>query len=175
MPRSALRSLPYAHRAVAIALIVVATSLLAVPTASAKGPTHVSGFSIAPEPGACSAPPPGFEAFTDFTMQLHGDLEGCWYTSISYSHMQSNGRYNEFGREVFVGTVNGVPGSFSTVYWFNALYDTQTGAELSGGCVHPIVRGYDGLAGVSGVILFSDVIDDDPDGPIANMSGSVRF
>ena len=32
--------------------------------------------------GDCGAPPSGFEEFTDFTMVMTGDLEGCWYSRI---------------------------------------------------------------------------------------------
>ncbi len=152
-------------------LVLTALTLFAVP-ASAKGAIHVSGSSRVPVDGECTAPPAGFEEFVDFTMVIQGDLQGCWYTSIAWGHQAPNGRYTEAGREVFVGTINGTAGSFSTVYIFSALYDAD-GNELSGGCIHPIVRGYGGLSSASGVITFRDVIGDP--NKIANMSGVVRY
>lgn len=154
------------------AILLVAVLTLFASSVSAKGSIAVSGSSRFPEAGECTTPPAGFETFVDFTMVLEGDLEGCWYTSIAHGHLQPNGRYVEVGREVFVGTIKGTAGSFSTVYVFTALYDAD-GNEVSGGCVHPIVRGYGGLSSASGVITFRDVIGDP--GRIANMSGVVRY
>ena len=68
------------------------------------------------------------------------------------------GLYLEVGQEMFVGTVNGKAGSFTTKYVFEAKLGAD-GFEVSGQCQHLIVRGKDGLRGISGLILFIDIVD----------------
>ncbi len=58
---------------------------------------------------------------------------------------------------MFVGTVNGTSGSFTTKYVFEAKLGAD-GLEVSGQCQHAIVRGKDGLQGISGLILFTDIV-----------------
>ena len=102
--------------------------------------------------------------FDDYpALVVKGSLDGCWYTDVTWKKDFGHpGLYLEVGQELFVGTINpGTPnaksGSFTTKYVFEAKLDA-TGAEVSGQCQHPLVRGKDGLQGIKGIILFTDIV-----------------
>ena len=86
-------------------LVALSTPATAATAATAK----ISGVGVFDTTGECGPPPAGYEDFTDFTMVMTGDLDGCWYTKVETS--QDNGApsgvYLESGQEVFVGTLNG--------------------------------------------------------------------
>lgn len=89
---------------------------------------------------------------------MSGSVQGCWYTDVFWSKDFGHpGLYLEVGQELFVGTVNGKSGSFTTKYAFEATLGAD-GLEVSGQCQHPIVRGTGGLQGISGLLLFTDLV-----------------
>jgi hypothetical protein len=67
---------------------------------------------------------------------------GCWYTdSIDPDSIHDNpsGTWRERGEEHFVGTLDGVPVTFSTTYHFTGKFDSD--GEIFGRCQHPLVGG----------------------------------
>ena len=100
-----------------------------------------------------------------YAIKMTGDLEGCLYAFIDDFECSPSGTYREEGREYFVGTYNGQPGTFWTTYKFEAKYEDcdggPLGAEIFGRCQHPIAEG-SGTGvynGVSGQINFKDDIE----------------
>jgi hypothetical protein len=91
---------------------------------------------------------------------MSGSLEGCWYTNILTSKQTPSGVYLESGEELFVGSLNGAQGSFTTTYKFEAKL-TPTNVEIRGRCQHKIVAGSGtgGFEGASGRVDFKDIID----------------
>ena len=100
-----------------------------------------------------------------YAIRMTGDLEGCLYAFIDDFECSPSGTYREEGREYFVGTYNGQPGTFRTTYKFEAKYDDcdggPLGAEIFGRCQHPIVAGSGTgvFDGVTGQINFKDDIE----------------
>ena len=104
---------------------------------------------------------------SDYAILLTGDLEGCLSTFIEGSKCRELADYDlylEHGREVFIGTLNGKPGRFSTDYTFDAAYakgfcqSFDASLEVGGGCIHKIQRGSGAFRNVEGVIKIIDVI-----------------
>ena len=126
--------------------------------ASAAGTAQISGVGTFDNAGACPAPPPGHDDFTDFTIVMTGSLDGCWYTKVVTSKETPSGVYLETGEEVFVGSLDGgANGTFTTTYRFESKF-APDGAEIHGRCQHPIVAGSGtgGLAGATGRVNFKD-------------------
>lgn len=132
------------------------------------------------EEGICVDAPAGF---TDFTLVVSGDLDGCWYTNVGrgWDLGPPSGLYFEVGREVFIGTVRGgLEGTFSTTYTFKSQWDpsyTTHGKEIWGRCQHVIARGSGtgGLQGVTGFIGRPDVVTDViNDGTVGRYRGFIR-
>ncbi|HET6557900.1 MAG TPA: hypothetical protein VFG54_11340 [Prolixibacteraceae bacterium] len=102
----------------------------------------------------------------DYTIVMEGDLEGCLHTYVDDFECSPSGTYREVGRELFVGTYNGVSGSFWTTYKFEAKYEgcaedgSYLGAEIKGRCQHPLINGSgEGVfEGVAGRLDFKDDI-----------------
>lgn len=100
-----------------------------------------------------------------YSLNMTGDLEGCLYTYVDDYDCSPSGTYMEIGRELFVGTYNGVSGSFWTTYRFEAKYEgcaddgTFIGAEIKGRCQHPVVEG-SGTGVFEGVTGRLDMKDD---------------
>jgi hypothetical protein len=148
-------------------LAILSVALLGVLTAVAlparASTEQISGVAVFDTTGECSAPPAGYEDFTDFTQVVTGSLDGCWYTNIetSENHGAPSGIYLESGEEIFVGSLNGGPeGTFSTTYKFESKWDpdVSTGSEVHGRCQHPIVAGSGtgGFEGATGRVDFKD-------------------
>ncbi len=119
----------------------------------------ISGDSVYAETGECDYPSQG----ADYALRMSGDLEGCLYAFIDDFQCAGDGNYSEQGRELFVGTYKGHPGTFRTTYTFEAKFEgcengSYSGAEISGGCHHPIVEGSGTgiFKGVTGVMDFVD-------------------
>jgi hypothetical protein len=99
--------------------------------------------------------------FTDFTLVMTGDLDGCLYTNIETARTTPSGMYLETGEEIFVGSLNGGPlGTFTTTYKFEAKF-APDGSEIHGRCQHPIVdgSGTGGFEGASGRLNFKDIVE----------------
>lgn len=108
------------------------------------GMTQLSGSGYFPiDTEVCDAADVG----ATYTVVLEGDLEGCLHTYVVDFECSPSGTYREMGRELFVGTYKGVPGSFETTYKFQAKYEgcaedgSYLGAEIKGRCQHPVVEG----------------------------------
>jgi len=122
-------------------------------SANISGATQVSGLGTFDESDACNSAGQG----ASFAISITGDLQGCHYVFIDESECSPSGTYREEGRELFVGTYNGEPGTFWTTYKFEAKYEGCTngsplGLEIFGRCQHPIVAGsgtgvFEGLTG----------------------------
>ena len=110
---------------------------------SRKGAVQVSGVSFFDATDACDAASQG----ATYSLNMTGDLTGCWYITVDEYECSPSGTYREIGRELFVGTYQGQSGSFRTTYKFEAKYEgcaadgAYIGAELKGRCQHPIVAG----------------------------------
>jgi len=145
------------RRAALMALLVVGFVGTGANPASA-GTTRVSGTAAFDPGSACPEPVAPFDDYP--ALDVSGSLEGCWYTDVLWSKDFGHpGLYLEVGQELFVGTVNGESGSFTTKYVFEAKLGAD-GLEVSGQCQHPIVRGSgtDELRGIGGLILFTDIV-----------------
>ena len=120
----------------------------------AGGATQISGIGSFAGTGECT------DEQATFALRMTGDLEGCLYTYVENSECSPSGTYREQGRELFVGTYNGVPGTFRTTYKFEAKYQDCANliGEKVGRCQHPIVAGSGTgvFAGVTGRLDFKD-------------------
>ncbi len=150
------------RRAALLAVLVLGLVGVGATPASA-GALHVSGTAAFDDAVPCAVKGDDTddvpENFFDYpALVMSGSLKGCWYTDVFTYKLFPNGFYLEVGQELFVGTVNDGPvGSFTTKYVFEAKLDAE-GHEVSGQCQHPIVRGKDGLQGIKGLILFTDIV-----------------
>lgn len=143
------------RRAALLAALVLSLVGAGAMPASA-GTRQVSGTAAFDPGGVCPDPVAPFDDYP--ALVLSGSLEGCWYTNVTWSKDFGHpGLYLEVGQELFVGTVNGKSGSFTTKYVFEAKLGAD-GLEVSGQCQHPIVRGNGGLQGISGLLLFTDIV-----------------
>lgn len=147
--------------------VLLGGSLVALSPPASAANTQISGVSVFDSTGECGPPPSGYADFTDFTMVITGDLDGCWYTHVDTETAKDNGApsgvYRESGEEVFVGSLNGGPeGTFATTYRFESKWapDVSTGSEVHGRCQHPIVvgSGTDGFEGATGRVDFKDEV-----------------
>jgi len=127
----------------------------------AKAGARVSGVGYYATADECDAASQG----ATYALKMTGDLEGCLYIFIEKYRCSGDGRYYETGREIFVGTYKGQPGSFKTTYKFAALFEgckdgAPAGVEIIGLCNHPIVKGSgEGVfAGATGELHFWDNI-----------------
>jgi hypothetical protein len=160
----------------ATALALTTAAAPSIPVAAATIP--VSGTMVFDADSTCPRPPQGYDDFIDYTVEVSGDLEGCWYTKIDRARDLGppSGLHFEVGREVFVGQVRGGPvGTFSTTYRWASQWDPDvaTGTEVWGHCQHMIVSGSgtDGLQDVTGHVLRTDIA---PDASIGTYRGFVR-
>ncbi len=128
---------------------------------SGAGPTQLSGTGFYATPGECDYESQG----ALYAIRMMGDLEGCLYAFIDDFECSPSGTYREEGRELFIGTYNGQPGSFWTTYKFEARYEHcdggPLGAEIFGRCQHPVVAGSGTgvFDGVTGRLDFKDDIE----------------
>ena len=104
---------------------------------------------------------------SDYAILLTGDLEGCLSTIVQGFRCRELADYDlyfERGREVFIGTLRGKQGRFTTDYTFDGAYakgfcdSFNTSLEVGGGCIHKIQRGSGAFTNAKGVITFIDVI-----------------
>ena len=127
-----------------------------------KGATQLSGVGYFDATDECNSE----SQDATYSVNLTGDLVGCLYTYVLDFECSPSGTYREVGREYFVGTYNGVSGTFWTTYRFEAKYEGCdengfVGLEIKGRCQHPIVEG-EGTGvfeGVTGRLDFKDVIE----------------
>ena len=98
---------------------------------------------------------------SDYDLIMTGDLEGCHYIFIESASCSPGGAYTERGTETFVGTYNGVPGTFRTTYLFTGTYKDCANlvGEIAGRCQHPLIPG-SGEGVFEGVIGRIDMQDD---------------
>ena len=165
MPNSWRSIMRTKNQRLALLGVLVGGSLVALSAPASATTTQVSGVGVFDAAGECGPPPAGYADFTDFTMVMTGDLDGCWYTMIvtSTDHGAPSGIYHETGEEVFVGSLNGSPvGTFATTYKFESKWDpdVSTGSEVRGRCQHPIVTGSGsgGFDGATGRVDFKDEV-----------------
>jgi len=99
------------QRLALLAVVMGGLLVMALSAPASAANTQISGVGVADTAGACGSPPPRYADFTDFTLVMTGSLEGCWYTKIDTAtdHGAPSGVYHETGREVFVGSLNGIP------------------------------------------------------------------
>ena len=127
------------------------------------GATQISGVGFYATSRECDYEGEG----AAYAIRMTGDLQGCLFAFIDEYECSPSGTYREEGREYFVGTYNGQPGTFWTTYKFEAKYEgcsengAPLGAEIFGRCQHPIVAGSGTgvFNGVSGQINFKDDIE----------------
>ncbi len=127
------------------------------------GASQISGVGFYATTGECDYGSQG----AAYAIRMTGDLQGCLYAFIDDFECSPSGTYREEGRELFVGTYNGQPGTFWTTYKFEARYEgcsengAPLGAEIFGRCQHPIVAGSGTgvFNGVSGQLNFKDDIE----------------
>lgn len=141
-------------------IILLVGSLLgvAVPAQAVGGQIDGTAFFQAPSGGLC----PLVEDYDSYPpLVMEGALTGCWYTLIESSKTTPGGVYLELGQELFVGSLNGKPGTFTTTYRFEAKLASD-GSEVRGRCQHPLVSGSGtgGFAGATGRLDFKDIIED---------------
>jgi hypothetical protein len=150
----------------AVPVVLITGVLTASASPASAGTTQVSGTAEYAA-GCSTAGIPG--NFLDYPpLVMHGSLEGCWYTDVlnAKDNGTPSGIYLETGQELFIGTVNGITGSFTTTYKFESKWDPSfsvpNAVEVKGRCQHPIASGSGGLAGVTGHINFKDIVTNTP-------------
>jgi hypothetical protein len=129
--------------------------------ANNSGATQISGVGFYATAGECDYISQG----AAYAIKMTGNLQGCLYAFVDDFECSPSGTYREEGREYFVGSYNGEPGTFWTTYKFEARYEGcnggPLGAEIFGRCQHPIVAGSGtgAFAGVTGQLNFKDDIE----------------
>ena len=125
-----------------------------------NGATQISGVAFFATTTEC-VPEPG----SAYAIRMTGDLVGCFYIYIDEFECSPSGTYREEGRDHFVGTYMGVPGSFWTTYKFESKYEDcddnigPLGAEIFGRCQHPLTQG-SGTGAFLGATGRLDIKDD---------------
>ena len=154
-------------RIIAAAVTVAALAMPASAFASPPGVISVSGHQEVDLGGDC----PDIGAVATFVM-TDGDLEGCWYTdSFNVVAAGPSGMIVGSGTEHFVGDIGSWSGTLFLKFNFVGKFDAG-GAELWGGCRHPIRGGTEDFDGANGVVVFTDL----PDGsglPPADYTGQI--
>lgn len=151
-------------RLVAILATVLTVSALATAPVAADPPhqnINVAGVGVPGGFGDNGCDDAGYES-VDYTIALSGDLTGCIYGVIlSESFNEKNGRYTSNDHETFVGSLGALSGTWEMDETFSAVFDLETGAQLSGGCKHPIIdgSGTGDFEGVDGRLKFIDDVD----------------
>ena len=103
-------------RAIKAALVASLASVpLTLTTPASAAMDQISGVGVFDTENQCND---AVESdFSDWTMVLTGDLDGCWYTNVETARTTPSGVYLETGEEIFVGSLNGGPvGTFTTTY-----------------------------------------------------------
>jgi hypothetical protein len=130
-----------------------------------KQVTRISGIGYPSDATDCDDAVTGPDGQApDIYTRLEGDLEGCQYAFIATHRCTPSGVYIETGTETYVFDGSKGQGTFDTTYVFIGRFEGcgadgfPTGAEIAGGCNHPIVpgTGTGDFAGVKGRILFRD-------------------
>lgn len=143
----------------ALTMLVLISALCAGPSpVRAGGATPISGVGFFATVGQCTD---SEGAGADYALTMTGDLSGCHYVFVEAAKCSPGGGYFEAGRETFVGTYNGQPGTFRTNYVFTAKYldCPNLVGEVAGRCQHPIVDG-SGTGIFEGVTGRFDIKDD---------------
>lgn len=126
------------------------------------GTTQISGTAAFDDGSVCSGAGVPSNFFDYPPLVMSGDLRGCWYTDVltAKDNGAPSGVYLETGQEMFVGTIGGKTGSFTTTYKFESKWDPDVSSlvEVKGRCQHPIAAGAGGFAGITGRVDFQDVI-----------------
>lgn len=105
-----------------------------------EGSKPISGIGYFDLSGQCTDPE---GQGSDYALIMTGSLSGCHYVFVGNGKCSPGGAYYETGTEIFVGTYDGQPGTFTTGYVFTAKYldcPNLTG-EVTGRCQHPFVNG----------------------------------
>lgn len=131
---------------------------------SSAGATQISGVGFFATADECDD---SRGAGSAYAVRMTGDLEGCLYVFVDDFECSPSGTYRETGREFFVGTYKGDPGTFWTDYKFEGKYEgcplngEPLGLEIFGRCQHPVIEdsGTGVFEGVSGRMDFKDDID----------------
>ena len=123
-----------------LAITGLVSTVLATPPVTSDRMIQVSGIGYWADPGACTDPQ-GQEA--TFALTMTGSLSGCHYVFVDVSRCSPGGAYYESGSETFVGTLNGVLGTFTTNYVVTAKFRDCPNLveELTGRCQHPFADG----------------------------------
>lgn len=121
---------------------------------------RISGIGFFADAGECTDAEGLGSAFA---LRLTGDLQGCHYVFVEAADCSPAGTYRETGNEIFVGTYNGVFGTFRTDYQFSAKFEDCPNlvGEIFGRCEHPIIvsSGTGGFEGVTGRLDFKDDVE----------------
>ncbi len=143
-------------RRLVVAALSMAMLLVTAAPASAARTNQVSGIAYPPGAGECTA------IAAEYAILLTGDLVGCIYGTVVSYRLHPGGTYQEVADEVFVGSWNGLTGTFELEEFFTAKWDRKTGEQQFGRCQHPIVTDSgtgDFSGGISGRLDFKDDLD----------------
>ena len=146
-------------RALLFAGLLFALGLIAAPANAANQISGTALFDEAEPRGKCPDVLP--DAYMSYpAIAMSGSLDGCWYTNILTQKTTPGGVYLESGEELFVGSLNGAQGSFTTTYKFEAKLNSDN-LEIKGRCQHKIAADNrtGGFAGASGRVDFKDILD----------------
>ena len=168
-PNQAL--VPHPRRLAAVPVLAALLLALALPAGTAaggSGATVIRGTQLAY--GTCGPNGDGY--------LMTGALEGCWWiTEFNPQSGDSSHNLRATGKEHFEGFIGSLEGSFDTSYQYTAKFDGPwtSSAEIHGRCHHPIIAGSGtgDLAGITGQLSFTDVVNVDP--PYYPYWGSIRI
>ncbi len=128
------------HRLVRLATLV---SLVFAMTLGAATPVSAGDGEMEIEvSGSLDWSAPCTAMKTDYAFGLTGDITGCVYGNIlSEEYNEETGEYQSRDHEYWHVSVAGLSGTWESNESFYALFDPDTGAQISGGCEHPIIEG----------------------------------
>ena len=172
---------------------LVTLGMIGVGPASAEGRHGHGGEDAIRITALASAPLPDNTVCPETTSSLGanlmtGTMVGCWYgdTGTSRGPVDNHDGGKTYtqtfvGTEHFVGCIDkdrdGVcseedpTGTWKTTFVFTGIFLWAGGAEISGGCTHPIISGTGDFKGARGTIFMTDNVNDGT----SNVTGSVSL
>ena len=141
--------------------VVALSSVVMTGSSQASGmeATQISGIGFLDLLDVCDSG----SVDADFAiLMVKGDLIGCHFVFVEGWECSPSGTYREWGTEMFVGSYNGMEGTFETTYLFTAkLEDCDLNKEIFGRCQHPIIKdsGTGVFDGVTGRLDFKDDVE----------------
>jgi len=149
--------------AMALAASVALFGAAPAGAASDRGTRQLEGIANFDADGFCDPVADGIDAEVFFPLVFDGEgMVGCWYLIPDdvklVNTTDTGGLLIESGIDIFVGTLDGVPGRFTTTYIFRGKYGdfSDPFSEIFGFCQHKLVEGEGAFEGMQGIVHIRD-------------------